>query len=68
MLLVAGLGSGTVAALVAVAPHLLAAHMQLPVGSLALMLGLVLVAGIASGLAGVVATLRTALLPALRAE
>jgi hypothetical protein len=68
MLLVAGLAGGVVSALLAVAPHLAGAGAKVPLGSLAILLGLVLAAGLAAGLVGVAATLRSELLPALRAE
>jgi ABC-type lipoprotein release transport system permease subunit len=65
-LLVAGILVGTVAALVAVAPRL--ASIDVPWGSLALTLGVVLVVGMLSSLAAVRGALRVPLLPALKAE
>jgi ABC-type antimicrobial peptide transport system permease subunit len=67
-LLVLGLGAGTLAALVAVAPHMAARSGEMPWPRLAGMLGLVLVVGLVAGAAAVAATLRAPLLPALRRE
>jgi ABC-type antimicrobial peptide transport system permease subunit len=67
-LLVVGLAVGTVSAIVAVAPHLLSSGVEVPFGSLAGTLFLVLAVGLLSSIAAVLATLRTPLLPALRSE
>ncbi len=67
-LLLAGLAVGALAALVAVAPHLAggsAAQLWL---RLALLLGMVVVVGLAAGLAATLGTLRTPVLTALRRE
>lgn len=71
LLLLAGLATGVIAALVAVLPHMLLGAASIPwslVGELALTLVVVLVVGILSGLAAVRATLRAPLLEALREE
>jgi hypothetical protein len=65
-LLLAGVLVGAVAALVAVAPRL--ASIDVPWGSLALTLGIVVVVGMLSSLAAVRGALRIPLLPALKAE
>lgn len=65
-LLVAGILVGTLAALLAVAPRL--ASIDVPWGSLALTLGVVLAFGMLSSLAAVRGALRVPLLPALKAE
>jgi ABC-type antimicrobial peptide transport system permease subunit len=65
-LLVAGIVVGALAALVAVAPRL--ASIDVPWGSLALTLGIVLAFGMLSSLAAVRGALRVPLLPALKAE
>jgi len=65
-LLVAGILVGTLAALVAVAPRL--ASIDVPWGSLAGTLGVVLAFGMLSSLAAVRGALRVPLLPALKAE
>jgi ABC-type antimicrobial peptide transport system permease subunit len=62
-----GLGIGTLAALVAVAPHL-AGGSEVPWLRLLGLLALVLVVGLAAGAAAVAATLRAPLVPALRRE
>jgi ABC-type antimicrobial peptide transport system permease subunit len=67
-LLVLGLGIGAVAALLAVAPHLVGTGGQLPLLELAGMLAVVLAVGLTAGAAAVVSTLRAPLLPALRRE
>jgi hypothetical protein len=67
-LLVLGLLSGTVSALLAVSPHLLSGGADVPWVSLLLTLAAVLVVGMASGLAAAVSALRGPLLPALRGE
>lgn len=68
VLLVGGLLVGCVAAVVAVLPHLFGGGASIPWASLAATLGLVLVVGMLAGLFAVRATLRTPLLPALRAQ
>ena len=67
-LLLAGLGVGCVSALLAIVPQLLAAPREVPWGSLAVTLILVLATGMLSGLAALRPALRTPLLPALRSE
>jgi ABC-type antimicrobial peptide transport system permease subunit len=67
-LLLVGLGLGTLAALVSVAPHLLAGGGQVSWGGLLLMLGISLLAGLLASTAATAATVRAALLPALRRE
>jgi putative ABC transport system permease protein len=67
-LLVLGLGVGTLAALVAVAPHLLGGAGEVLRLRLCGLLGLVLLVGLAAAAAAVAATLRAPLLPALRRE
>jgi len=68
LLLCAGLGSGVLAALVAVLPHLLVRAASIPFSSLAAMLGLVLLVGLIASLTAVRAVLSAPLLPALREE
>ena len=63
-----GLLAGVGAALAAVAPHLLGGTGEVPWLRLALLLGLVLVVGLAAGASAVAATLRAPLIPALRRE
>ncbi|HEY1858766.1 MAG TPA: FtsX-like permease family protein, partial [Gemmataceae bacterium] len=67
-LLLIGLGAGVVAAVLAVAPHLLGSASNLPWLRLPVLLGLVLVVGLGSAAAALATTLRTPLLPALRRE
>jgi ABC-type antimicrobial peptide transport system permease subunit len=67
-LLALGLAAGVGAALIAVAPHLVSGEGELPWLRLALLLGLVLLVGLAAGAAAVAATLRAPLVPALRRE
>jgi len=67
-LLVGGLAVGSLAALVAVLPHLLAGGAAVPWSTLAWMLGLVLGVGLLAGLGAVRAALNTPLLPALRGD
>jgi ABC-type antimicrobial peptide transport system permease subunit len=67
-LLVVGLGAGAVAALVAVAPHIVAQAAAVSLPRLLLLLALVVVMGLASGAGAMAATLRAPLLPALRRE
>jgi ABC-type antimicrobial peptide transport system permease subunit len=68
LLLLAGLGSGILAALVALLPHLVFGGATIPWLSLAQTLALVLAAGLLAGLAAVRATVSTPLLAALRSE
>jgi putative ABC transport system permease protein len=67
-LLAVGLAVGTIAALLTVAPHLSAAAGELMWLRLLVLLGLVLIVGLASAATAVAATLRAPLLPALRRE
>jgi putative ABC transport system permease protein len=67
-LLVAGLATGILAAIVAVMPHLLAGGAGIPWPSLAVTLALVVAAGLLASAAAVRATLDAPLLPALRGE
>jgi putative ABC transport system permease protein len=66
LLLLAGLGVGVLAALVAVLPHLLSRTASIPWSSLAVTLALVLSVGLFAGLLAVRAVLRAPLLAALR--
>ena len=68
VLLLAGLGVGILAALVAVLPHLLGHGAAIPWRWLLAMLGLVLAAGLLASLAAVRAMARQPLLAALRQE
>jgi ABC-type antimicrobial peptide transport system permease subunit len=68
VLLIGGLALGTVAALVAVLPQMLLSAARVPLAELAAMLGVVLVAGVATGLIAVRATLNAPLVGALRGE
>jgi ABC-type antimicrobial peptide transport system permease subunit len=68
VLLVGGLALGTLAALVAVLPQMLLGAAHVPLADLTIMLGIVLVAGVATGFIAVRATLRAALVGALRGE
>jgi len=67
-LLFCGLLTGAVCALIAIAPALFARGGRLPTVSLAALLMLVLVTGLAASLLATVAALRSPLLPALRSE
>ena len=67
-LLVLGLAAGTLSALAAVAPNLLANNASVPWRNLLVLLALVLVVGLAAGAAAVARTLRAPLIPALRRE
>ncbi|RIK81015.1 MAG: hypothetical protein DCC68_09750 [Planctomycetota bacterium] len=67
-LLVAGLGTGVVAAVVAVLPHFFAGGAGVPWGTLSAMLGAIFVVGLLAGMSAVRATLRTPVLAALRGE
>jgi len=68
LLLVAGLGVGTLAALAAVLPHVITSGAQVPVMSSAISLAVILVVGLAAGLFAVRATLRAPLIQALRGD
>lgn len=68
LLLALGLAAGTVAALLAVAPHLAGSGAAPLWGRLALLLALVVAVGLLSGAAAVWGSLRTPLLTALRRE
>jgi hypothetical protein len=68
LLLLGGLASGTVAALIAVLPHMFTSGARVPLADLAVMLGIVVLVGIATGLVAVRATLRAPLVAALRGE
>jgi ABC-type lipoprotein release transport system permease subunit len=68
LLLLAGLGAGTLAALAAVLPHLLIGGARVPIAWLALSLSGILLVGLAAGLVAVRATLRAPLIQALRGE
>ena len=67
-LLVAGLVTGTVCALVAIAPVIVERGGRLPVVSLVLLLGSVLIVGLTASLGATATALRSPLLPALKAE
>jgi hypothetical protein len=67
-LLLAGVGIGTLTALLAVAPHLAAGSGAVPVGRLALLLGAVLAVALTATAMATAATVRAPLLPALRRE
>ena len=68
LLLGAGLLTGTVCALLAIAPVFFSRHAQLPNAALGLLLLGVLVSGLTASIAATWAALRSPLLPALRAE
>ncbi|MEP6919841.1 MAG: FtsX-like permease family protein [bacterium] len=67
-LLFSGLITGTVCALLAIAPVFLSRHAQLPSISLGVLLLAVLVSGLTASIVATWATLRSPLLPALRSE
>jgi ABC-type antimicrobial peptide transport system permease subunit len=67
-LLLLGLAAGTVAALLSVAPFLIAGAGELPLARLMGLLLLVQIVGLAAGALAVRATLRAPLIPALRRE
>jgi ABC-type lipoprotein release transport system permease subunit len=67
-LLVAGLVTGTLCALIAIAPVIVERGGRLPVVSLILLLGSVLVVGLTASVGATTTALRSPLLPALRAE
>ena len=68
LLLLWGLGSGMVCALIAITPAMYSRGDSLPVFMVALVLIPVLIAGILASLAAVIAVFRSPLLPALRSE
>ncbi|HTQ55954.1 MAG TPA: ABC transporter permease [Bryobacteraceae bacterium] len=68
VLLLLGLATGTICALLAIAPAVLARGGRLPVGSLTVLLGAVLVTGVVASVAATRAALRSPLLAALRSE
>ncbi len=67
-LLLGGLLTGFLAAIVAVLPHMLLGDATVPLRDSAIMLGIILVAGTLSSLLSVQTTLRAPLLPALRGD
>lgn len=68
VLLVGGLALGALAALAAILPQLLLRQARAPLVDLATLLGVVLVAGVVTGLLAVRATMRAPLVAALRGE
>jgi putative ABC transport system permease protein len=68
LLLLLGLATGTVCALLAIAPAVALRGGQLPIASLGLLLAAVLATGICASLAATRAALHSPLLPALRSE
>jgi putative ABC transport system permease protein len=68
LLLIGGLATGSLAALVTVFPHAVTTGVRLPLVDLALMLAVVLVVGIVAGMVAVWATMRAPLVAALRGE
>jgi len=68
LLMMIGLGCGTIPALVAIVPAIAARGGAFPLGMIALLLVTVLVAGVLSSLLAVAAALRSPLLGALRSE
>jgi ABC-type antimicrobial peptide transport system permease subunit len=67
-LLIVGMITGTVSALLAVAPHIATSPATIPWFSLGLTLLAVLLTGLIAGAAALIPTLRSPLLPALRSE
>ena len=68
VLLVCGLLTGTVAALVAMGPHLSSIGADIPWGSLALILAVVFVVGMLAALVASIQAARTRVLEGLRSE
>jgi hypothetical protein len=68
LLLTAGLGTGTICALLAIAPAVSLRGGQFPLASLGLLLGAVLAAGVGASLVATRAALRSPVLAALRSE
>jgi ABC-type antimicrobial peptide transport system permease subunit len=66
LLLLAGLACGTIAALFSAVPNMVFGGAQVPLADLAVMLGVVVTVGMATGLIAVRATLRAPILGALR--
>jgi putative ABC transport system permease protein len=68
VLLIGGLGLGTIAALIAVLPQMLLGAARPPIFDLSILLGVVLIVGIATGFIAVRATMKAPLVAALRGE
>jgi ABC-type antimicrobial peptide transport system permease subunit len=68
LLLIGGLATGAIAALIAVLPHMILGGAQINLGELLVMLAAVLVIGLAASLVAVRATLRAGIIAALRGE
>jgi hypothetical protein len=68
VLLISGLALGAIAALIAVLPQMFLGAARPPFADLAVMLGVVLIVGVATGFIAVRATLKAPLLGALRGE
>ena len=68
VLLVGGLATGIAAALMAVLPHMIFGGASVQWGELALMLGVVLIAGLLTSLIAVRVTLKADIIAALRGE
>jgi len=68
VLLVCGLVTGTLAALVAMVPHLASTGADVPWGSLALILSVVFFVGMLAALLASIEAARTRILDALRSE
>ena len=68
LLLLLGLATGTVCALLAIAPAVSSRGGHLPVASLSLLLAAVFITGVAASLMATRAALRSPLLAALRSE
>ena len=68
LLLLAGLATGTVCALLAIAPSVASRGGRFPVASLSLLLAAVFITGVAASLMATRAALRSPLLAALRSE
>jgi hypothetical protein len=68
LLLAGGLATGAIAALLAVLPHMVFGGASLRLGGLAIMLGIVFIAGVLASLVAVRATLKADIIAALRGE
>jgi hypothetical protein len=68
VLLISGLALGAIAALIAVLPQMFLGAARPPLVDLAVMLGVVLIVGLATGFIAVRATLKAPLVGALRGE
>jgi putative ABC transport system permease protein len=68
VLLVGGLAIGTIAALITVLPQMVFGAARPPIADLAIMLGVVVIVGVATGLIAVRATVNAPLVAALRGE